>query len=787
MRIYINDDWLFLKEYTDEMLNDFYDVSNMEAVRLPHSVVDMPFNYFDESIYQMISAYRKVIIPSNDWVDKCILLTVEGAAHKSTIYINGKKVISHLCGYTSYTVDISSFLVFGKENIIIIKVDSNETLNQPPFGNVIDYMTYGGIYREVYLDIKNKNYIKDVFPKVTVVNKNEVILDCELEFSDNNSFKQELYDLDKNLIASFNEGVSKHYLSDVKLWDVDNPNLYYLKTILFVDNFVYDERWDRIGFRQIEFKADGFYLNNKKIKIRGLNRHQSYPYVGYAMPESMQYNDAKILKYELGLNAVRTSHYPQSHHFINACDELGLLVFTEIPGWQHIGDENWQDIAINNTKDMVLEYRNHPSIIMWGVRINESLDDDKLYSKTNELAHELDSTRPTTGVRYIQKSSLLEDVYAYNDFSHSGNNEGVLKRCKVTSNKKKGYFISEYNGHMYPTKSFDSEDHRVEHMKRHAKVIDGYYQQKYVAGGFGWCMADYNTHKDFGSGDRICYHGVLDMFRNPKLAASVYTSLANFKDVLEISSMMDIGEHPGCLAKDVYAITNADSVKVYKNDKFIKEFTKENSPYKNMPNGPILIDDFIGDLMEKEEGFSHKKAEDIKKILLSANKYGLSNLPFNIKLLAAKCIIFRGMKMSDAVSLYNKYVGNWGGNYTTYKFEAIKNGRVVNTKIRKPVTKVGLKLICSHTFLIEKNTYDVASIQIRAVDEYDQVLPFYFDAVNIDVIGPGEIIGPKTITLRGGMAGTYLKTVGIPGKVKIKFSGDNIEEKILEFNVDIKK
>ena len=102
MRIYINDDWLFLKEYTDEMLNDFYDVSNMEAVRLPHSVVDMPFNYFDESIYQMISAYRKVIIPINDWVDKCIILTVEGAAHKSTIYINGKKVKPFMWIYFIY-------------------------------------------------------------------------------------------------------------------------------------------------------------------------------------------------------------------------------------------------------------------------------------------------------------------------------------------------------------------------------------------------------------------------------------------------------------------------------------------------------------------------------------------------------------------------------------------------------------------------------------------------------------------------------------------------------------
>lgn len=785
-KIFINDDWKFNPVFSMDTLSLDFDDSGFENVRLPHTVVETPFNYFDESIYQMNCCYRKVIVPLDEWKNKRIVMVIEAAAHKAIVYINGNKLIEHNNGYTAIKVDLSDYLVFGRENVIVINVDSNESLNQPPFGNVIDYMTYGGIYREIYLEIFNENYIEDVFPKVTVINENEVFLDCELKFSNELSFKQELYDINKNMIISFDEGISKHNIKGIKLWDIDNPCLYYLKTILFDNNNVYDERWDRIGFREIEFKADGFYLNHKKIKIRGLNRHQSYPYVGYAMPKSMQYNDAKILKNELGLNAVRTSHYPQSHHFIDACDELGLLVFTEIPGWQHIGNEKWKEEAINNTREMILEYRNHPSIFMWGVRINESLDDDILYKKTNDIAHELDSTRPTSGVRYLQKSSLLEDVYAYNDFSHDGTNLGVLKRNKVTPDKNKGYIISEYNGHMFPTKSFDSEDHRVEHMKRHARVLDGYYKEEDIAGGFGWCMADYNTHKDFGSGDRICYHGVLDMFRNPKLAAYLYSSVSNKNDVLEISSMMDIGEHPACLAKDIYAITNADSVKLYKNNVFIKEFKRENTPYKNVPNGPILIDDFIGESMEKAEGFSHKKAEDIKKILLAANKHGLSHLPFNILLLAAKFMIFRGMKMSDAVSLYNKYVGNWGGTYTTYRFDAIKDGKIVNSQIRKPVTKVNLYLTASHTDLVENTTYDVASIQIKAVDENNQVLPFYQEAVNVEVTGPAQIIGPKSITLRGGMAGTYIKTIGELGDVLVKISGNNIEEKIIKFKVNIK-
>ena len=173
---------------------------------------------------------------------------------------------------------------------------------------------------------------------------------------------------------------------------------------------------------------------------------------------------------------------------------------------------------------MIVEYRNHPSIILWGVRINESQDNEALYTRTNALAHELDPTRATGGVRNFKKSQLLEDVYTYNEFVHDGKKPGCEPKASVTSDKNKPYMITEYNGHMFPTKAYDSEDHRVEHAMRHARVLDAVASHDDIAGSCGWCMADYNTHKDFGSGDRICYHGVLDMFRNPKLAASVYAS-----------------------------------------------------------------------------------------------------------------------------------------------------------------------------------------------------------------------------------------------------------------------
>ena len=791
-RIYINNDWQFTRTYTEALHDLCADAGGMEQVRLPHTTVETPFHYFDESVYQHNSAYRRLLRPEKAWQGKRVLLTVEAAAHESELYINGKSLYLHRCGYTAYTVDLAPHLNWDGDNVLVIRVDSSEKLNQPPFGHVIDYMTYGGLYREVYLEICGDAYLKDVFPCVTELKTEDglvgdvtLVCDVTVENGAGMTVRQELHDEAGTLIRSFAAGEKCHELAAMKLWSPEQPALYTLRTILSDGEQILDEREDRVGFRQVAFREDGFYLNGRKCKLRGLNRHQSYPYVGYAMPKSMQVRDAEILKKELGLNAVRTSHYPQSHHFLNACDELGLLVFTEIPGWQYIGDEDWKAQAVENTRDMVLQYRNHPSVFLWGVRINESMDDDALYARTNAVAHELDGSRPTSGVRFIQKSSLLEDVYAYNDFSHDGTNGGVMKKKAVTPDGSKGYLISEYNGHMFPTKSFDAEDHRTEHMLRHARVMDGYCGEEDIAGGFGWCMADYNTHKDFGSGDRICYHGILDMFRNHKLAAAVYASQKDAEKgvVLEISSAMDIGEHPACLMKDVYAVTNADSVRLYKNDQFVAEYDGGTSRFRNLLHGPVLINDFVGDLMEKNEGFSRKKTEEVKKILQAANKYGLAHLPLRIKLLAAKCVLLRGMKMSDAVSLYNKYLGNWGGTVTTYRFDAVVNGNVVKSVERRPVNGATLLADVSHDVLTEGDTYDVAAVRIRMVSQDGAVLPLYQEPLHLGVSGPIELIGPDCIAPRGGMCGTYVRTTGGGGEATLTIKMPGAEPMKVRFTV----
>ncbi|MCR4693715.1 MAG: glycoside hydrolase family 2 protein [Pseudobutyrivibrio sp.] len=812
-RIYLDRKWRFFKEFSEELTSELSDRG--QVVDLPHTVETTPYSSFDESIYQKVCCYQKMIYAPNQWKDQVINLTFEGVAHYFQVYINGNLVGDHACGYTAYTIDISDSLVYGKENLISVKVDSNETLNQPPFGFVIDYMTYGGIYRDVYFEIQNRARIKDIYfqpnlleristnkrsTKQIMAMKPQGILKSSCHFS------EEVFDLafeekafirqymdDQLLFSQPVSGLEKEeggYIlslssapTPVKLWDILSPSLYTIKTELLIDDQVVDSRIDTIGFRTSEFTKNGYYLNGRKVKIRGLNRHQSYAYVGYAMPESMQRQDAKILKEELGLNGVRTSHYPQSQYFIDECDRQGLLVFTEIPGWQHIGDEKWQDQALDNVADMILQYRNHPSIILWGVRINESQDNDEFYKRTNELAHKLDKTRPTGGVRANKKSSLLEDVYTYNDFIHSGDNEGCDKKENVTSDMEKPYLITEYNGHMYPTKPFDDEIHRQNHLLRHAKVLDSVSEQADIAGSFGWCMFDYNTHKDFGSGDRICYHGVMDMFRNPKLAASVYSVYSEVDTELTVTSSFDVGEHPASVRGESYILTNADSVKMYKNGTLLKEYFPGDSPYKNLPHGPILIDDYIGEELTKNENLSERTGKIVSLILNQVALKGYMMRP-ELLLKALYLRVFCNIDMKKATAWYNKYVGDWGAESREYKFSAIKDGKVVKSITKSDSKECFINTRISHTLLTEWHTYDVAQVRISIVDQNDNRLYYYNEPIRFKVDGPIEIIGPDVVSPIGGATGLYIKSKGKDGDGTITIQSGSCPDVIIPVSVE---
>lgn len=779
MKTSICDSWEFTRRWNEDFLNF---QGEGEMVELPHNPVELPLHYVNHEEYQLVCGYRRKLVLPEDISGKRYFLQFDGAAHIATVFVNGMAAGEHRCGYTAFRLEITGLVKPG-ENDLALRLDTTENKEIPPFGFVVDYLTYGGLYREAWLIEKNYGYIEDVYITTPTVDRAVIQVQAR-DFSG---------DIDISIFDPQGEAIwntcgrknqAEAQRLNVRPWRPEDPNRYTCRVRLLDGSGILDEETVVFGFRTAEFGTDGFYLNGEKFFLRGLNRHQSFPYIGYAATESLQREDARILKEELHCTAVRTSHYPQSQYFIDECDRLGLLVFTEIPGWQHIGDEHWKEQAIHNVEEMVLQYRNHPSVILWGVRINESVDDDSFYKQTNKLARKLDPSRATSGVRYLEKSKLLEDVYAFNDFSHTGNNPGCKPKKKITTNMQKGFLISEHNGHMFPTKSFDPWAKRQEHALRHMRVLNDAYASGEHAGCFGWCMFDYPTHKDFGSGDRVCYHGVMDAFRNPKTAAYAYASQGEEGTVLEVASSMDIGDYPGGEVGNVAVFSNADEVALYKDDCFVTKLNR--SQLSALPHPPFVVDDTIGVLLESQEGFDHAKAELLRQCLTAAAKYGLSNLPFKIRLKFAWCMLRYRVRYEDAVALYGKYVGNWGGESTRWRFEAMVRGKCVKSVTRSASCKLHLEARPTSQRLHIGDTYDMAAVRIRILDEWGCVASYAQLPLSFAADGEVALLGPETATAEGGMCGAYVRTTGRPGPGILVISAPGLESVTVEFAVDSK-
>ena len=762
-------------EFTERWSGDFLRFEGAASrVRLPHSVSETPQNYALPEGYETVCGYRRRLTIPAEAAGKRLFLRFDGAAHIAVLYVNGAAAAEHRCGYTAFTAEITDFVRPGEDAEIAVRLDCTENGAVPPFGFVIDYLTYGGLYREAWFEIRERSYVKDVFVVAGMDRRATVKFEADGAYT---SARVRILDGERELAAA--EGRDEVCLSvpSAELWDPEHPRLYTCEVALDSGDC---ERVS-FGFRSVEFRANEFLLNGRPFFLRGLNRHQCWPYLGYAAPESLQREDARILAEELQVTAVRTSHYPQSRYFLDECDRRGLLVFTEIPGWQHVGDEAWIDQAVENVREMVVQYRNHPSIVLWGVRINESQDNDAFYRRTNALARALDPSRPTSGVRFLEKSSLLEDVYAYNDFSHRGDNPGCREKEQVTPDPDKALLISEHTGHMFPTKSYDTWTRRQEQALRHARVLNAAMADGAHVGCFGWCMFDYPTHKDFGSGNRVCYHGVLDAFRNPKTAAATYASQGEKHPVLAVGSSMDIGDYPGGETGEIYAFTNAERVELYKNGNHVSTFRPRG--WKGLKHGPVAIDDKIGELLRSQEGFTGAKEKLLHALLLSAEKNGLANLPAADKLKMAAAMLRYGLTMADGMALYGKYVGNWGGEATVWRFDAMEGDRVVASVTRAPGSRLHLEASVSAPTLREGDRYDMAAVRVRVADEYGNTAPYAQLPLQFSVSGAAELASPAVVTAEGGMSGCYVRSCGRAGRAVLHIAAPQTDEVEIEFTV----
>ena len=209
----------------------------------------------------------------------------------------------------------------------------------------------------------------------------------------------------------------------------------------------------------------------------------------------------------------------------------------------------------------------------------------------------------------------------------------------------------------------------------------------------------------------------------------------------------------------------------------------EKDDYLALPHGPLKLTDTIGDLLMTEEGFDKAKADLLKKALNSAAKYGLAGMPKADLARMGYAMLRYKMNFKDGVALYGKYVGNWGGEATVWRVDAVKDGEVVKSATCCPSAKLHLEVTPSHTRLTEGATYDMAAVRIRVLDEFGNVAPYAQLPLRLNLVGPAELVGPDVVVAEGGMTGTYIRTIGENGTAKLTVSADGLILVTVEFEV----
>jgi beta-galactosidase len=323
-------------------------------------------------------------------------------------------------------------------------------------------------------------------------------------------------------------------------------------------------------------------------------------------------------------------------------------------------------------------------------------------------------------VRFILNSEFLEDVFAMNDF-FLGNEElggnrprTPLRPQQETTglNRTVPYLVTEYGGHMYPTKSFDQEQRQAEHVLRHLQVLNAAYGDPTIAGCIGWCAFDYNTHKDFGSGDRICHHGVMDMFREPKLAAYAYASQCEPSEevVLQPVTFWTRGDRNIGGVMPLMVLTNCDEVELSHSGETGKRIGPDRETFPHLPHAPVILD---------QRNFT-----------------------------------------SEELTL-------WGMPWPDATITGFINGKSVKsvTLSAAPVPTT-LEVVADAPALAP---HDSVRVMVRALDQTGHKLPYFFDPVAIEITGAGRLIGPSVVPLRAGSTGFWVRATG-QGPIAISVS-----------------
>ena len=623
-----NTDWLFSSMDYENGAAVRLDDSGFAKVSVPHANTVLETHkgnskdadQFPNEIdsYRFISWYRRHFTLPRNYAGKHITVDFEGVATVAEVYLNGEPVGSHKGAYTSFSVDISDAVYTdGRENVLAVRVNSERQTQIPPEGGNVDYCLFGGIVRDVTMTVTDHVHVGRVFVTTPDLMKEKGAVKNSVDVS-NSSGQAKTYTVETAVLdeegktvatASRQANLAANALTNVEmttneianphLWDLDDPYLYTAVTTIKDGGTTIDSYETRFGMRFFEFKKgpdDGrFYLNGEPVTIVGINRHEQWPYIGRAVPDKLQVQDADRIKAD-GINAVRCSHYPQDPAFLDRCDEIGLLVFEEPPGWQHVGNDEWKTEFKYNLEEMILRDRNHASIISWGARPNESSSKGNLpfNRECEKISKDLDPTRPTHGVRWEFGMPGASD-------SDTPDNDVVVNDLLTVNYRYPEnpphipYMVTEHSNDWWGDGfSWASDANANKFIDSFAEPVDYFYRNDKVAGGFGWSMFDYDNEVNYTNTAHVFYSGLYDIFRHEKPVAYLYRSQMDADS--EAGPIVYISNNwTEATSQTVYVLSNCDEVELFVNNKS-KGKLKPNK-YTNLPH-PIF--EFTG--IEYEEG-----------------------------------------------------------------------------------------------------------------------------------------------------------------------------------------
>ena len=646
--------WRFHKGESAGASNLDFNDKDWPVISIPHGIEYLPTEASGSVNYQGEVWYRKHFTPDIKLKGKKIFLHFEAIMGKSRIWVNGELLKENFGGFLPIVVDVGDYLNWGSENVIAVWADNGDDPLYPPgkAQSALDFAYFGGIYRDCWMVTHNKVYITNpnfedavaggglliAYPQVSN-QKSEIMLRIHLRNEGiknyEGSIHYELLSESGQSVLSVNQDIKlqkqntgtfeKHVLvENPQLWSPESPNLYKLKVIIKdVKGRVVDGYSRRIGIRSFEFKGkDGFWLNGKPYKkpLIGANRHQDFALVGNAVPNNTHWRDAKKLR-DVGLKVIRNAHYPQDPAFMDACDELGLLVIVNTPGWQF-----WNEAPIfekrvyNDIRNMVRRDRNHPSVWLWEPILNETWYPDHFAKNARKI---IDEEFPYPNSYAACDAEAKGNEYFQILFGHPsiGEDRWALKHLdpqKTYFTREWGDNVDDWNSHNSPSRVNIEwgETPMLIQAQHYAKPnykytsYDGLFRTtpQHIGGSF-WHSFDHQRgyHPD------PFYGGIMDVFRQPKYAYYMFMSQRNPQKsnvLAETGPMIFIAhEMTPFSGKDVVVYSNCDEVKltVFKNgNEYI--YKKKGSPI-GMPS-PIIVFKNVYDFMaDKEKSRAGKQTE----------------------------------------------------------------------------------------------------------------------------------------------------------------------------------